>query len=86
MQDMRVEADGVSLIFGPYADERAINHAWFSLEHAGRLTELVISLLIDEFGTDETRNALRSLAERRAVLHKRAIERFGQDSPFERAS
>jgi hypothetical protein len=82
MQDMRVEADGVSLIFGPHIDESAISHAWFSLEHAGRLTELVIALLIHEFGTDETMTILQVVGEKRDALTKRGVERFGDENPF----
>ncbi len=82
MQDMRVELDGVSLVFGPHTDERAISHAWFSMEHSGRLTEFVASLLIEEFGTQETKTALKVLGETREALKKRAIERFGQENPF----
>jgi hypothetical protein len=83
MQDMRAEPKNqFSLIFGPHTDERAINHAWFALEHAGRLTELVVGLLISDFGTDETRAALQALGEKRTMLHQRAIDRFGQDNPF----
>lgn len=83
MQDMRVENDGVSLIFGPHTDERALSHAWFSMEHAGRLTEFVIALLIGEFGNDETRAALKALAVRNAELRKLAIARFGHENPFD---
>jgi len=79
---MRVEQDGVSLVFGPHTDERALGHAWFSLEHAGRLTEFVMALVIDEFGTDETRAKLRVLAGENARLRGIAIERFGRDNPF----
>lgn len=83
MQDMRIDArDRFSLIFGPYTDERAISHAWFAMEHAGRLTELVISLLMDEFGNDQTKSALELLGRKRAALSKRASERFGQENPF----
>jgi hypothetical protein len=82
MQDMRVGVDGVGLIFGPHTDERALNHAWFSLEHAGRLTELVVALLMGDHGTEETSARLKALGEKRAVLTKLAIERFGQDNPF----
>lgn len=86
MQDLRVEAnDRFSLIFGPYTDERAINHSWFAMEHAGRLTEVVISLLMDEFGNDETKEALQALGEKRAALTKRAIDRFGQENPFKQS-
>jgi hypothetical protein len=52
------------------------------MEHAGRLTEFVISLLMDEFGKDETKAALQALGAKRAVLTKRAIDRFGQENPF----
>jgi hypothetical protein len=83
MQDMRVETkDRVSLIFGPHTDERALSHAWFSLEHAGRLTEFVIAFLLNELGTDETKTELQSLGEKRTTLTKRAIDRFGQENPF----
>ncbi|VUX55298.1 protein of unknown function [uncultured Woeseiaceae bacterium] len=82
MQDMRVDGDGVSLIFGPYTDERAINHAWFALEHAGRLMELMISSLLDEFRTEETTLELREITEKRRALRQKAIDRFGQENPF----
>jgi hypothetical protein len=85
MQDMRVEEDGVSLIFGPYTDERALSHAWFSMEHAGRLTEFVMSLLLDKFGADETRAALRALAVKNTELHDMGIARFGSENPFNAA-
>jgi hypothetical protein len=83
MQDMRVEEGGVSLIFGPHTDERALSHAWFSMEHAGRLTAFVIALLITDFGNDETRAALHALAVRNAELRELAIARFGQENPFD---
>jgi hypothetical protein len=82
MQDMRVEEDGVSLIFGPHTDERALSHAWFSMEHAARLTEFVIALLITEFGDDETREGLKALVAKNAELRELAIARFGQEIPF----
>lgn len=83
MQDMRVEEGGVCLIFGPHTDERALSHAWFSMEHAGRLTEFVIALLINDFGTDETRATLHALTASNAKLREKALARFGQLSPFD---
>jgi hypothetical protein len=83
MQDIRIESGGVfSLIFGPYTDERAISHAWFALEHAGRLTEFVVSHLMEQFGTVEMKVALQELGEKRAALKRRGIERFGDENPF----
>jgi hypothetical protein len=86
MQDMRVDQDGVSLVFGPHTDERALSHAWFSMEHAGRLTEFVMALLIDEFGTEETRAKLQMLAGENARLQGIAITRFGQENPFSKTA
>lgn len=83
MQDMRVEEEGVSLIFGPHTDERAISHAWFAMEHAGRLTEFVVSMLMQTLGTEETRSALEALTAKRQDLFKKAIARFGGQNPFE---
>lgn len=83
MQDMRVEEDGVSLIFGPHTDERALSHSWFAMEHAGRLTELVGLLLLKELGTEESTAALESLAARNAELRSIAVARFGRDNPFD---
>lgn len=83
MQDMRVDQDGVSLIFGPHTDVRALSHAWFSMEHAGRLSEFVMALLVDQLGTDETRVELRALARENARLRDMAIARFGQGNPFD---
>lgn len=83
MQDMRVEEGSrVSLIFGPHTDERALNHAWFAIEQAGRLTEFVAALLMDKLGTEETESGLQALAVKNAELRCRAIARFGQDNPF----
>jgi hypothetical protein len=82
MQDLRLATDGVELLFGPYVDERAINHAWFALEHGGRLTEITVELLQDAFGSDETRRELREIAARRDALQRMAIERFGQHNLF----
>jgi hypothetical protein len=82
MQDMRVEKDSVFLIFGPHTDERALSHAWFAMEHAGRLTEFVAALLMDEQGTEETRVALAMLAAKNVELRNLAIARFGQENPF----
>jgi hypothetical protein len=86
MQDMRVTAEGAELQFGPYTDERAVNHAWFALEHAGRLVESTISLLIDTFGCPNVRDDLNSLSSRREALKQLAIGRFGSFDPFERVS
>lgn len=83
MQDMRVEEDGVSLVFGPHTDERALSHAWFSIEHAGRLTEFVIALLMNYLGTEETRATLQALTAWNAKLREKAIARFGRVSPFD---
>jgi hypothetical protein len=84
MQDMRVVTDqSFELVFGPHTDERAINHAWFSLEHAGRLTEITISLVANKLGNDEIRTELDALTERRSDLSRRASERFGATNPFE---
>ena len=82
MQDMRVEEDGVRLIFGPHTDERALSHAWFAMEHAGRLTELVTAMLMDGLGTEETKETLKMLSAKNAELRELAIARFGQESPF----
>lgn len=82
MQDMRMEEDGVSLIFGPHTDERALSHAWFAIEHAGRLTEFVAALLMEKLGTEETRAALHALAAKNAELRSLAIARFGRENPF----
>lgn len=86
MQDMRVEEDGVSFIFGPHTDERALSHSWFAMEHAGRLTEFVGALLTDELGTEETRAALQALAAGNAELRSLAIARFGRENPFNETS
>lgn len=83
MQDMRVEEDGVSLIFGPHTDERAVSHAWFAMEHAGRLTEFVASLLMQSLGTEETKSALKDLTAKRQELFNKAIARFGGQNPFD---
>jgi hypothetical protein len=77
MQDRRLASDSVDLKFGPHSDEHAINHAWFALEHAGRLTEITVDLLLDAFSTEETRKELRKVSERRHLLHRMAIDRFG---------
>jgi len=82
MQDMRVEEDTVKLVVGPHTDERALSHAWFALEHSGMLTELVISLLIPDFGTEETKGKLQVIGEQRARLFQKAVERFGRKDPF----
>jgi hypothetical protein len=82
MQDMRVHSDGVSLIFGPYTDERSISHAWFSMEHAGRLTEMVVHILVMKFGDLELSEALNAVAQTRESLPLRAIDRFGDVNPF----
>jgi hypothetical protein len=86
MQDMRVEQDGVSLIFGPYTDERALSHSWFAMEHAGRLAEFVGALLMEELGTEETRASLQALAAKNADLRNLAIARFGGENPFNETS
>ena len=83
MQDMRVEEDGVSLIFGPHTDERAVSHAWFAMEHAGRLTEIVASLLMQSLGTEETKSALKELTAKRQELFNKAIARFDGQNPFD---
>jgi hypothetical protein len=83
MQDMRVESDGkVGLIFGPYSDERSINHAWFSMEHGGRLTEMVIGLLAAKLGDLLLSTALSAVTQTRDSLRQCAIARFGDDNPF----
>ena len=86
MQDMRVERDGASFIFGPHTDERALSHAWFSMEHAGRLSEFVIALLTNAYGTDAIRAALQALNARNAELREKAIVRFGRASPFDESA
>lgn len=83
MQDMRVEEDGVSVIFGPHTDERSVNHSWFAMEHAGRLTEFVASLLMPSLSTEETRSALKVLVAKRQQLFNKAIARFGRQNPFD---
>lgn len=83
MQDMWVERDGkVGLIFGPYSDERSINHAWFAIEHSGRLTEMVIGLLVAKFGDEELAKTLNGLTQVRDSLRQSAVARFGDASPF----
>jgi hypothetical protein len=77
VQDRRLASDGVDLKFGPHSDKHAIKHAWFALEHAGRLTEITVDLLQDAFSTEETRKELREISERRHSLHRMAIDRFG---------
>lgn len=83
MQDMRVAEEGVSLIFGPHTDERAVSHAWFAMEHAGRLTELAASLLMQTLGAEEARSALKALTAKRQELFNKAVARFGGQNPFE---
>jgi hypothetical protein len=82
IQDMRVDQGSVFLVFGPHTDERALSHAWFAMEQAGRLTELVAALLMDTLGTDELRTMLHTLASRSGELRNLAIARFGRENPF----
>ena len=85
MQAMLSEQGGVCFNVGPYGDERSINHAWFSIEHAGGLAEFVLSALDkppDEI-TSLIENKLGKVTKVRKTLHDRAIERFGTDNPFE---
>ena len=82
MQNMRVEEDGVSLIFGPHTDDRAVSHAWFAMEHAGRLTEFVASLLMQSLGTEEKKSVLNDFTAKRQELLNEAIARFGGQNPF----
>lgn len=82
MQDMRVQSDGVSLIFGPYTDERSISHVWFSMEHAGRLTEMVVHILAMKFGDLELSKALNAVTQARESLRLKAIDRFGDVNPL----
>lgn len=81
MQDMRVEENQISPVFGPHTDERAISHAWFALEHSGRLTEWVISLLLKAFNTLEMEQERQGLATKQRTLTEKAIKRFGQEIP-----
>ena len=83
MQDIRiVDKDTVELISGPYSDERSISHSWFAMEHAGRLTELVIALLLKKTGEATHCRDLTALSLSRDALRQKAIERFGSQNPF----
>jgi len=84
MQVMIREDDGVRFNFGPYSDERSISHSWFSMEHAGRLTEFLLSLLDSPSEISSLiKGHLDKVTQMRNVLHERAKERFGTDNPFE---
>ncbi len=84
MQTLIKQEEGVTLNFGPYKDERSINHAWFSMEHAGRLTELTIDKLC---APDEIKKYIQEqlppLTHTRIMLREKAKKRFGTVNPFE---
>jgi hypothetical protein len=60
----------------------SINHAGFAMEHAGRLTELVMGLLVAKFGDEELATTLNGLTQVRDSLRQSAIARFGDANPF----
>lgn len=84
MQGVIAKPDGIYFQYGPYSDERSINHIWFAIEHAGELTEFALSKLINFTIFSSLGEKLNFLSEKRAVLHKKAIERFGKNDPFKR--
>ncbi|UEM25422.1 hypothetical protein JL100_036505 (plasmid) [Skermanella mucosa] len=84
MQDMKMKEGQAIAIYGPHDDERSINHAWFSLEHAGRLTELIISLLLNNLKDAAIEKKLNLLSEQRQALRQKAIQRFGRKNPFQK--
>lgn len=95
MQDLRVNQDenSVEFIFGPYSDNRSISHAWFGMEHAGRLTEFALSRVIDgceKLGIFKNQTSLKSIKEKlkeitkdRQKLTEKAKKRFNTTNPFE---
>lgn len=52
------------------------------MEHAGRLTELVMGLLVAKFGDEELATTLNGLTQVRDSLRQSAIVRFGDANPF----
>ncbi len=84
MQDIIIRAGNAEFQVGPYTNERSINHAWFSIEHGGRLAEFVIDCVLKSGeGDDSLLNELQETGKIRENLNKKALERFGSDDPFE---
>ena len=67
---------------GPYSDERSINHAWFSMEHAGGLAEMVIEQIHPALFKlipgiiSEQRQEFKKIVAIRDSLHVKAMKRF----------
>ncbi len=84
MQEMIKEKDGLRFQFGPYTDERSINHAWFSVHHAARLAEFLLFYISDSFENgDSIKERLKILKVKRDKLDEKAKNRWGTDDPFD---
>ncbi len=68
--------------YGPYTDEQSINHAWLSMQHAGRLTEMVLGSTNIPQLYPILHNELIQLSKLRANLDQKATVRFGKIDPF----
>lgn len=82
MQDLLLIDNNIQFPIGPYTDEKSINHAWFTIEHSGRLTELVIGNLVNLKDEESIKSNLESLAKIRGKLHQKVLARFGSNDPF----
>lgn len=78
----RLENARVMFKFGPYIDEKSINHAWFSMQHAGRLAEMVIEFSNITQQNDRLTNEFSYVNELRNALDQKAKARFGTKDPF----
>lgn len=83
MQDMIKEQDGFRCQFGPYSDEKSISHAWFSIQHAGALTEYLLSYIINSFKNYDLHEKLKILSTTRNKLDEKGKIRFGANNPFD---
>jgi len=86
MQDIQINNNKANFQFGPYTDEKSINHAWFTIEHSGRLTEMLMSHMIFPDGLlsnsdlKKKNDTLNSLMNIRKILNQKAQKKFNNAS------
>lgn len=81
-QDQVRTNDKMMFTVEPGFDENSIRHAWFCIQHSGRLTELAIGNLCGLSDVVYVLAKLEELASIRENLNKKAITRFGSTDPF----
>jgi len=77
----------VSLQNGPDTSEIAVNNSWYAMDHATRFVYVALAIFASNHLPTEHQSRIaeraKQLAERRNELKKRAVQRWGNEDPFQ---